>query len=81
MKNLSVRQWFVIISLFSICTAVVLTFIDSEFIFLLFIIILLSVQGLYDMYFSKHTLLRIYPVVGHFRYLMEAIRPQGKIIL
>ncbi|MBZ0251812.1 MAG: FMN-binding glutamate synthase family protein, partial [Candidatus Methylomirabilis sp.] len=32
--------------------------------------------GVHDMLQRKHTLLRIYPVVGHGRYLFEAIRPE-----
>ena len=32
--------------------------------------------GFYDLFQRKHTLLRIYPVIGHGRYLMEHIRPE-----
>ena len=32
--------------------------------------------GIYDMIQSKHTILQIYPVIGHFRYLFESIRPE-----
>ncbi len=76
MKNLSVRQWFIIISPVSFLVTLGLSFVDEDFIVLLLIISALSLQGLYDMYLSKHTLLRIYPVIGHLRYLMEAIRPE-----
>jgi glutamate synthase domain-containing protein 2 len=31
---------------------------------------------LYDLAQSKHTLLNIYPLVGHFRYIFESIRPE-----
>ncbi|PKM03646.1 MAG: FMN-binding glutamate synthase family protein, partial [Gammaproteobacteria bacterium HGW-Gammaproteobacteria-6] len=30
--------------------------------------------GTYDLLQNKHTLLRIYPVIGHFRYLFESVR-------
>jgi len=30
--------------------------------------------GSYDLLQSRHTLLRIYPVIGHFRYLFESVR-------
>jgi glutamate synthase domain-containing protein 2 len=30
--------------------------------------------GAYDLLQNKHTLLRIYPVIGHFRYLFESVR-------
>lgn len=32
--------------------------------------------GFYDLFQRKHTILRNYPVLGHFRYLLEAIRPE-----
>lgn len=32
--------------------------------------------GLYDLSSRKHTLLRNYPVLGHFRYILEYVRPE-----
>lgn len=32
--------------------------------------------GLYDLWQRKHTILRLYPVIGHLRYLFELIRPE-----
>lgn len=37
---------------------------------------LLSLLGLYDVLQKKHTLLRTYPVIGHFRYIFEMLRPE-----
>ncbi|MDQ7732175.1 FMN-binding glutamate synthase family protein [Halomonas sp. SpR1] len=34
----------------------------------------LLLLGIYDLIQNKHTLLKIYPVVGHFRYLFESVR-------
>ncbi len=43
----------------------------------LFVIIMpLIGLGIYDMVQRKHTLLRIYPVIGHLRYFFELIRPE-----
>ncbi len=43
----------------------------------LFIIIIpLIVLGIHDMMQVRHTLLQIYPVIGHIRYLFEMIRPE-----
>ena len=36
----------------------------------------LVLLGLYDLLQKRHTLLRLYPVIGHLRFLMEAIRPE-----
>ena len=45
---------------------------------LLFFIILLPfiATGINDMMQRKKTILRLYPVIGHFRYLLEYIRPE-----
>lgn len=32
--------------------------------------------GVYDMSQKKHTLLRLYPILGHIRYIFESIRPE-----
>ncbi len=32
--------------------------------------------GTYDLLQKSHTILRLYPVIGHFRYLFESIRPE-----
>jgi glutamate synthase domain-containing protein 2 len=35
-----------------------------------------TVTGIYDLFFSSHTLNRLYPVLAYLRYLMESIRPE-----
>ena len=43
----------------------------------LFLIILpLVALGIYDMRQRNHTILRLYPVIGHLRFLFESIRPE-----
>ncbi|MDQ7050229.1 MAG: FMN-binding glutamate synthase family protein [Enterobacterales bacterium] len=43
---------------------------------LFYLIASIALLGFYDMLQTKHTLLRLYPVIGHFRYLLESIRPE-----
>ncbi|MDR2209179.1 MAG: FMN-binding glutamate synthase family protein [Azoarcus sp.] len=38
--------------------------------------IFLSLLGFYDVWQRKHSILRNYPVIGHFRYLIELVRPE-----
>ncbi|MEQ9116073.1 MAG: FMN-binding glutamate synthase family protein [Rickettsiales bacterium] len=45
-------------------------------IYLLYILIPVIIIGIYDVLSIKHTILRNYPVLGHFRYLLEYIRPE-----
>ena len=36
----------------------------------------LTILGLWDMYQDKHAILRNFPIIGHFRYMLEGIRPE-----
>ncbi len=40
------------------------------------IVLPIILLGLYDIIQKKHTILRIYPIIGHIRYLFESIRPE-----
>lgn len=44
--------------------------------FILGILFLLFGLGLYDIFQTKHAVLRNFPAIGHFRYLFETIRPE-----
>ncbi|MEZ4704112.1 MAG: FMN-binding glutamate synthase family protein [Bdellovibrionota bacterium] len=37
---------------------------------------ILLIWGIYDVLQTKHTILRNFPIIGHFRYLFEMIRPE-----
>ena len=43
---------------------------------LLIITFLLSLLGLYDVLQNKHSILKNYPIMGHFRYVFEYFRPE-----
>lgn len=43
---------------------------------LLIVFALLSLLGLYDVLQSKHSILKNYPIMGHFRYIFEYFRPE-----
>jgi glutamate synthase domain-containing protein 2 len=40
------------------------------------LVAILAVVGLYDLVQRKHSVLRNYPVLGHLRFLLEALRPE-----
>jgi len=40
------------------------------------LLVALVLLGAYDLLQTRHTVLRIYPVVGHFRYLLESVGPE-----
>ncbi len=51
-------------------------YLDRDFFNLYVIAIPVTLLGLRDVFQKKHTILRNYPVIGHFRYLLEEIRPE-----
>lgn len=55
-----------------------LAFYFSPYWYLLYVLTVpLTLLGLHDVFFKRrHTILRNYPIIGHFRYLLEEIRPE-----
>ncbi len=51
-------------------------YVNSGFYSLFFVTAPLTILGLYDVFQKRHTILRNYPVLGHFRYILEEIRPE-----
>lgn len=51
-------------------------YLNTVFYSLLLFVVPLTILGIYDIVQTRHTLLRNYPVLGHFRYLLEMIRPE-----
>ncbi|MGD2129196.1 MAG: FMN-binding glutamate synthase family protein [Lysobacterales bacterium] len=68
--------------LFQIVLAAVAVLLTGFFLFewplhtLVALVAAITALGLYDLLQRKHTILRIYPVVGHARYLFESIGPE-----
>lgn len=77
--------WFISIALFIFNTIIHLFyssaylpyFLSPELFNSLWLITgILSVLGLYDVLQNKHSILKNYPIMGHFRYIFEDIRPE-----
>ncbi|VAW55859.1 Ferredoxin-dependent glutamate synthase [hydrothermal vent metagenome] len=73
---MSVRQLFIILSVVIPLFIFILNRFWSNAYGLFFVVIPLIGLGIYDMVQTKHTLLRLYPVIGHFRFMFELIRPE-----
>ena len=73
---MSVRKLFTIISIIGFLSAILLAVFWSNTLWLFIVILPLIGLGIYDIVQRKHTILRLYPVVGHFRFLLESIRPE-----
>jgi len=70
------RQWFYTISVISLVVIFLGQLYWPGIAWCLFVVLPVIALGLYDLFYSSHTILRIYPVVGHIRYLLESFRPE-----
>ncbi len=50
--------------------------VNIHFLWPLAFVAVLSVVGIHDLVQTRHSILRNYPVIGHFRFMFEAIRPE-----
>lgn len=71
-----VRTAFLILSIVIPLTTLMLTIFWPNAWWLFIVILPLITLGFYDLAQRKHTIMRIYPVIGHLRYLFEYIRPE-----
>ncbi len=51
-------------------------YLDRSFWGLFLLLVPLTILGLRDIFQRKHIILRNYPILGHFRFLLESIRPE-----
>ncbi|UUC44605.1 FMN-binding glutamate synthase family protein [Flavobacterium cerinum] len=70
------RKAFVVFSITVLSITAILIYVNWKFSFLLLIFIPLVLMGLHDMYQSKQTIKRNFPLLGRMRYLLESIGPE-----
>ena len=70
------RKAFLIISITILSLTGILIYVNWKFSFLLLIFIPLILMGLYDMYQSKKTIRKNFPLLGRMRYLLESLGPE-----
>ncbi|HAO03854.1 MAG: FMN-binding glutamate synthase family protein [Chitinophagaceae bacterium] len=71
------RRNFVLLStLLIVVTLLFAIYLSPNWYVVLGIIFLLTLLGYYDMFQKKHSVMRIYPVLGRLRFLMEELRPK-----
>lgn len=70
------RKAFLIISLTLIAITGILIYINWKFVFLFMLFLPLFVMGLYDMFQSKKTIRRNFPLLGRMRYVLESLGPE-----
>ncbi|HED12868.1 MAG TPA: FMN-binding glutamate synthase family protein, partial [Gammaproteobacteria bacterium] len=70
------RKQFILYSIIVPVLILLLALIRPWALWLLVVVIPIIGLGIYDLLQRKHTLLRIYPVIGHLRFVFESIRPE-----
>ncbi len=70
------RQYFLLFSALVLAIITTLAAFSPAAWWLMFIAVPLVLLGLYDMFQNKHTILRNFPLLGHFRYFFEMISPE-----
>lgn len=73
---MTVRQKFTLLAIALPVFLVVLGFFWNPVLWAFVVLLPIIAIGVVDMFQTKHTLLRLYPVIGHFRYLLESFRPE-----
>ncbi|MBS1942757.1 MAG: FMN-binding glutamate synthase family protein [Bacteroidetes bacterium] len=71
------RKSFVIGStLLLLVTFLLARYLNPNWYVVLFVLLVLTLVGYYDMVQTKHSVMRIYPVFGRLRFVMEELRPK-----
>ena len=71
-----IRKLFLFLSFFIPALIFGISFFWKGILWFFVIIAPFILLGIYDLLQKKHALLRIYPIIGHGRYLMEELRPE-----
>ena len=70
------RKQFLIIGTFLISLVITLWFFKLLPLWVPILVAILYLIGCYDSFQKKHSILRTFPILGHFRYLFESISPE-----
>jgi len=73
---MTMRQNFVAISIAITAILLLLSLSSIKWLWAFIVVGPLIILGTYDMLQTKHAIRRLYPVLGHFRYLLESVRPE-----
>ena len=73
---MTMRQNFVIAAVGSTIVLLLLALFSKLWLCGFLVTVPIILIGLRDMYQTRHSILRLYPVLGHFRYMLESVRPE-----
>ena len=73
---MTVRQYFIILAVAIPLAILAFALVWPPVLWLLVIVLPIVLLGVRDMLQTRHTILRLYPVLGRFRYMLESVRPE-----
>lgn len=76
LHKMLVRQYFQIFAIGAPILILALALVFPSVLWLLVLVVPIVVLGLLDMFQTKHSILRLYPFLGRFRYMLESVRTE-----
>jgi len=73
---MTMRQKFVFTTIVVTLVILALSFVSTYWLWAFVVIGPVVLLGIYDMFQTRHSIRRLYPVLGHFRYMLESVRPE-----
>ena len=73
---MTMRQKFVVFSVVCVGALLFLSTITPNWLWGFVVLAPVVLLGVYDMFQHRHAVRRLYPVLGHFRYMLESVRPE-----
>ena len=73
---MTVRQKFIFFSFLSSLLTLIASYFWPPVLWVFLILVPIIALGIYDMIQTRRTILRLYPVIGHFRYILESFRKE-----
>ncbi len=73
---MTMRQKFVVFAIASPLLVLLVSMLWKPVLWLLLVLIPIIVIGIIDMRQTRHSIRRLYPFLGRFRYMLEAVRPE-----
>jgi len=73
---MTMRQKFFLITVVLTVAILILSTISKQWLWLFAVIGPIILLGIHDVFQTRHSILRLYPVLGHFRFMLESVRPE-----
>lgn len=73
---MKIREKFVIVSIITVVLILALYQFWNPILWIFYLLAQFILMGIYDIFQTKHTIRRNFPVLGRFRYMLESVRPE-----